>query len=113
MSISESAPIKPTAITVNKTLGLLIINWNDGANCEYPLSNLREACPCAECRGGHANMGRQSDPDHILALTPKRSYAIEKVELVGNYALQPFWDDNHHSGMYTWEYLRRLCPPTK
>jgi DUF971 family protein len=24
--------------------------------------------------------------------------------------LQPSWDDGHHTGIYTWEYLRKLCP---
>ncbi|MFN7210136.1 MAG: gamma-butyrobetaine hydroxylase-like domain-containing protein [Aggregatilineales bacterium] len=102
---------RPLGITLDKPNGVLIIQWADGALCRYPLSHLREACPCAECRGGHHNMGRQGDPDHILALTPARSYKIVRIELVGNYALQPFWDDNHHTGIYTWEYLRRLCPP--
>jgi DUF971 family protein len=30
--------------------------------------------------------------------------------MVGNYALQPSWDDGHSTGIYTWEYLRYLCP---
>jgi DUF971 family protein len=102
---------RPKAITLNKTEHVLLISWDDGAECRYPLNNLREACPCVECRGGHENMGRQSDPDNILVLTPARSYKMEKLEPVGNYALQPFWDDGHHTGMYTFEYLRRLCPP--
>jgi DUF971 family protein len=55
-------------------------------------------------------MGRQGDPSDILALTPRRSYSVESLELVGNYALQPFWDDGHHTGLYTWDYLKRLCP---
>lgn len=64
-----------------------------------------------QCRGGHELMGREHDPDHILALTPARSYLVTGVEMIGNYALQPTWDDGHHTGIYTWEYLRRLCPP--
>lgn len=103
--------LRPTGITLDKHTGVLIISWADGATCRYPLSHLREACPCVECRGGHENMGRASDPDNILVLTPKRSYKVERLELVGNYALQPFWDDGHHTGIFTWEYLRRLCPP--
>jgi DUF971 family protein len=102
---------RPLSITLDKPNAVLIIQWADGAVCRYPLSHLREACPCVECRGGHHNMGRQSDPDHILVLKPARSYGILRIELVGNYALQPFWDDNHHTGIYTWDYLRRLCPP--
>lgn len=102
---------RPTGITLDKTAGVLNITWSDGAACNYPLPQLREACPCVECRGGHSRMGREFDPDNILVLIPKRSYKVEKLELVGNYALQPVWDDGHSSGIYTWDYLRRLCPP--
>lgn len=107
---STKANPTPTGITVDKTQGILVINWSDGATCQYPLPQLREACPCVECRGGHSRMGREFDPDDILRLVPKRSYAIQGMELVGNYALQPIWDDGHSTGLYTWEYLRRLCP---
>ncbi|MBC8100835.1 MAG: DUF971 domain-containing protein, partial [Armatimonadetes bacterium] len=100
----------PTGITLNKTEGVLLINWSDGAACRYPLSQLREACPCVECRGGHENMGRANEPDNLLKLIPRRSYAVKGMEYVGNYALQPIWDDGHATGLYTWDYLRRLCP---
>jgi DUF971 family protein len=103
--------IRPTNIDVDRQVGEVRIAWGDGRTCAYPLNNLREACPCAECRGGHEQMGREFDPEHILALTPARSYHLENVELVGNYALQFFWDDGHHAGIFTWEYLYRLCPP--
>ena len=101
---------KPTAINLYKNEGYLEITWSDGRVCQYPLSQLREACPCVECRGGHQFMGRDHDPDNILSLTPKRSYNITELDLVGNYALQPTWDDGHHTGIYTWDYLWRLCP---
>jgi len=104
---------RPTAITLNKTEGYLEIAWADGAACRYPLSHLREACPCVECRGGHQYMGREFDPTDILKLIPKRSYTITGLERVGNYALQPIWDDGHATGLYTWEYLRRLCATEK
>jgi DUF971 family protein len=101
---------KPTGITLDRNVGELIVTWADGAVCHYPLSQLREACPCVECRGGHENMGPQGDPQNLLELKPARSYHVDRLELVGNYALQPFWDDKHHTGIYTWDYLRRLCP---
>ncbi len=104
--------ILPRSITLNKTEGFLEISWSDDAVCRYPLSELREACPCVECRGGHQYMGRQYDPDDILKLTPKRTYTIQTIEKVGNYAVLPTWDDGHHTGIYTWDYLRRLCPTT-
>lgn len=103
--------VRPVGIDLDRAADELRIQWQDGRTCAYPLSNLREACPCAECRGGHEFMGRAHDPANILALKPTRSYGVEQVELVGNYALQVFWDDGHHAGIYTWDYLYRLCPP--
>ncbi len=102
--------LRPTNITLDRTQGLLFIDWSDGRSCQYPLAHLREACPCAECRGGHHNMGMANAPENLLDLKPARSYVVENVEMVGNYALQFFWDDGHHSGIYTWEYLHHLCP---
>lgn len=101
---------KPQAITLDKTREVLDISWNDGLVSHYPLSHLREACPCVECRGGHSKMGLENAPDDLLKLVPKRSYAVTALSAVGNYALQPSWDDGHHTGIYTWEYLRLLSP---
>jgi DUF971 family protein len=106
-----NAVVRPTSITLNKNEGYLEITWSDEQVCQYPLSHLREACPCVECRGGHQFMGREYDPDNILRLTPKRSYTMTTVEPVGNYALKPEWDDGHNTGIYTWDYLKQLCPP--
>ena len=102
----------PKSVTLDKTKAELAIRWDDGLVSRYPLSQLREACPCVECRGGHANMGMENAPDDLLSLTltPARSYGIDYISAVGNYALQPTWDDGHHTGIYTWEYLRRLSP---
>jgi DUF971 family protein len=105
-----TAGLRPRSITLNKSEGYLDITWGDNVICRYPLSELREACPCVQCRGGHQFMGREHDPDDLLKLEPKRSYTIQSLDLVGNYALQPTWDDGHHTGIYTWDYLRRLCP---
>ncbi len=103
---------RPQAIQLNKAEGWLRISWQDGANCHYPLGPLREACPCVQCRGGHAKMGSAHEPEDLLSLhlTPSRSYEIDELLPVGNYALQPRWSDGHDTGIYTWEFLRRLCP---
>jgi DUF971 family protein len=102
--------ITPTNITLDQNSGTLIIDWSDGKTCQYPVGPLRVACPCVECRGGHENMGRHTDPNNLLDLIPTRSYQVERLEIVGNYALQFFWDDGHHTGIYTWDFLYRLCP---
>ncbi len=104
------AAVVPAEITLRQTANELVIHWSDGQMCRYPVGPLRMACPCAECRGGHANMGRAGDPENLLDLVPRQQYAVERLEIVGNYALQFFWSDGHHAGIYTWEYLHRLCP---
>lgn len=35
---------------------------------------------------------------------------LQNLEAVGAYALTPTWEDGHHFGIYTWSYLRALCP---
>ena len=55
-------------------------------------------------------MGREHDPKSLSNLIPLSRVIAERVELVGNYALQFFWSDGHNTGIYTWDYLYRLCP---
>lgn len=102
--------VTPTNITLEQSAGYLVIEWSNGRTCRYPVGPLRLACPCVECRGGHENMGRHTDPKNLSDLVPTRPHTIERLELVGQYALQFFWDDGHHAGIYTWDYLYRLCP---
>jgi DUF971 family protein len=102
--------ILPTNITLTQLAGQVTIHWSDGRKCNYPVGPLRLACPCVECRGGHDRMGPQHSPTDLRSLIPLQPFQVEKLELVGNYALQFFWDDGHHTGIYTWDYLYRLCP---
>lgn len=108
---SSSAPtnLRPKNIHLDREAHELRVTWNDGHESTFPLDALREACPCAECRGGHEFMGPEHDPD-LIFLTPARSYDVRDVHLVGNYALNIVWNDGHDSGIYTWKYLRRICP---
>ena len=45
-----------------------------------------------------------------IPLAPTGSIELNSMEGVGNYALQLVWKDGHAYGIYTWEYLRQLCP---
>jgi DUF971 family protein len=38
--------------------------------------------------------------------------SLERVSItpVGNYALHFVWSDGHDSGIYSFDYLRKLCP---
>jgi DUF971 family protein len=91
----------PKKIQVSKSKATLNIEWEDGAESEYPLAGLRSACPCAECRGGHENMATRGSPDLLLIpLEDGRSTVLERVDLVGNYAIQLVWGDGHSYGIF-------------
>jgi len=108
--MTESNSPKPTDIALDRERHELRIEWRDAGVSIYPLDSLREACPCAFCRGGHDRMGPEFDPDFI-ELKPVRSYQVEDLRLLGHYALSISWSDGHSGGIYTWEYLYRINPP--
>ncbi|GAB1255908.1 DUF971 domain-containing protein [Aurantivibrio plasticivorans] len=61
---------------------------------------LRVYSPSAEVKG--------HGPGQEVLQYGKMDVAIEKVEPVGNYALQIVFDDGHDSGLYSWNYLADL-----
>jgi DUF971 family protein len=101
----------PTGITANRETKELIIEWKDGHTSRIPFFILRNGCPCAECRGGHDKMG-STPPKELFKMEFEDSARtrLSNIEAVGTYALTPHWEDGHHFGIYTWGYLRALCP---
>lgn len=78
----------------------LRIAWDDGHVSEYPMEHLRGWCPCAVCQGHGGERHFVEGANAELA----------KVTVVGNYALNIGWADGHDTGIYTYRYLRELCP---
>ncbi len=84
---------------------VLRVVWNDGTR-DFPFVFLRGECQCASCVNEWTGE-RMLDP----AMLPG-DIAIERMELVGSYAVRVYWSDGHQSGLYTWERLRELMPPS-
>jgi DUF971 family protein len=103
--------VTPTGVTADRKNSKLTITWSDNHTSEYSFSLIRHACPCVECRGGHEHMSSEPDPD-VFALPDEYGPAtqIRKIEPVGGYAVTIEWEDDHHYGIYNWNYLRALCP---
>jgi DUF971 family protein len=81
----------------------LRIEWKDGSASDYSARQLRLACPCAGCVEEWT--GRQIlDPASVPA-----SIQLLSAELVGRYALSFQWSDGHRTGIFSWDYLRRLA----
>ena len=88
----------------------LAIQWNDGTESYLPLELLRRACPCAACGGEPDVLGNVARPQVSYN---KKSFALAGFQIVGGYALQPRWGDGHKTGIYSFQYLRRLGTVTR
>lgn len=84
----------------------IAIKWDDGGETFITLQNLRRHCPCAACKGEVDVMGNlYKAPEKPL--TPS-AFKLVRMQNIGGYALTPFWADGHSSGIYSFDYLRRL-----
>ena len=87
-----------------KDEGTLIVVWSDRKRSEYGTRDLRLSCPCAlsvnEWTG--KRMLRADDvPEKVRPL---------RIFSVGRYAMGVEWNDGHSTGIYGYDYLRRLDP---
>ena len=81
------------------------IRWNDGSESFFTQEFLRRACPCAACGGEPDVVGQIV---RAQASYTSNSFQLRGWEFVGGYALQPNWADGHRTGIYSYQYLRRL-----
>ncbi len=100
--MSKDPRIKAVAIRSPRGARVTSIDWADGHKSEYPHEHLRGYCPCAGCQG-HSGEIR-------LVETNDAQRELEDIQPVGNYALSLQWFDGHSSGIYSFSYLRALCP---
>ncbi len=86
----------------------LLIVWSDRQRREYPVRQLRDACPCATCREQRSAPAQAPNPLAILSPAETRPLAITEMSPVGNYAYSIRFTDGHDTGIYTLEFLRQL-----
>ena len=87
--------------------GELAIKWEDGGESFVPLDKLRRYCPCADCKGETDIMGNlHKTPEKPLS---PRAFQLLRVANVGAYAIRPVWADGHATGIYSFDYLRRIA----
>jgi DUF971 family protein len=105
----------PKSVKVHLTSGKGVdIEWKDGHLSSYTFPYLRDACPCALCDEERAKTGRepgqavQGKPGELPMFKP----AVKPVsaEGVGKYAIRFNWNDGHQLGIYSWKWLREICP---
>ncbi len=85
----------------------LAIKWADGTETYITLEKLRRYCPCASCQGERDIMGQlHKGPEQPLTVA---SFQLRALGRVGTYALQPVWADGHATGLFSFDYLRRVA----
>lgn len=91
---------KPTEIHLHQTSRVLEIRFEDDSNFKLSCEYLRVHSPSAEVMG--------HGPGQEVLQVGKEDVNIDSIEPVGNYAIKLLFDDNHSSGIYTWDYLYSL-----
>jgi prepilin-type processing-associated H-X9-DG protein len=110
---------KPADVKVRVSTGAGVdILWADGHSSHYDFAYLREQCPCAMCDdarrkkedvAAHAASGPGIGASAVLPMFKPRPTA-RAAKAVGNYALQIDFSDGHTTGIYSYDYLRTICP---
>jgi DUF971 family protein len=116
---AANRPLPRSAVTPAKVRVLLTegkgleIDWSDGHKSAWNFAWLRDACPCATCNEERSLTGRKPGqpkpkPAAVLPMYTAPAKPLS-AQAVGRYALQFNWQDGHTSGIYSWEFLRRVC----
>ena len=119
---------KPAKVKVHVSTGAGIdITWSDGHASHYDFAYLREECPCAMCNderqkkaaGREKDMQLKKENAQLTAAPPlsspllpmfKPKLAAKAAHAVGNYALQIDFNDGHATGIFSFDFLRTICP---
>lgn len=91
---------KPTEINFHKVSRMLELAFADGSRFQLPAEYLRVYSPSAEVQG--------HGPGQEVLQIGKEDVNITHLEPVGHYAISLSFDDNHDTGIYSWDYLYQL-----
>lgn len=127
MPIPIDARRKPAKVKVHVSTGAGVdITWADEHVSHFDFAYLREQCPCAMCNDERQKKQAGLEKDAQLRsenpgvpsipvsspLLPmfKPKLTANAAHAVGNYALQIDFNDGHSTGIYSFDYLRTVCP---
>lgn len=93
--------VEPTQI-IEESDREISVNWSDALESKYNAAQLRKACPCAGCVNewtGEKTLNETSVADDL---------SFSHITVVGRYALNFHFSDGHDTGIYSFQYLRKL-----
>ncbi len=92
--------MKPTEIALHKISRILELSFEEGSSFKLPVEYLRVYSPSAEVQG--------HGPGQEVLQIGKEDVNIDRIEPMGHYAVKLVFDDNHDSGIFSWDYLYEL-----
>ena len=93
--------IEPTQI-IEESDSRISIKWSDDSETTYNAAELRRACPCAGCVDEWTGQKTLNDQKVSEDLT------FGHTSIVGRYALNFHFSDGHETGIFSFNYLRKL-----
>jgi len=85
----------------------IAIKWSDGSEDFYPMEKLRRYSPSAETQGEKDLLGQV-----MIEPANQRDFSGVTVtgwETVGSYAVLFHFSDGHRTGIYGFDYLKRVA----
>ncbi len=109
MEPAGNGATKPSQVKVHVSTGAGVdIEWADGHRSHYDFSYLRDRCPCAVCNEERGRPGRL--PGEGALPLYKAKVTARAASPVGHYAVQFDFSDGHTTGIFSFPYLREICP---
>jgi DUF971 family protein len=90
----------PVTIDVDRDHGVTL-TWADGTTSEFGLEELRQQCPCAECRTAARSRSARLAVALLAATAADRRREARRRVGIGI-----TWNDGHATGIYSWGLLR-------
>lgn len=102
--LSGARKSKPIIVNteLNKQHKMLKVSWNDGRDSLVSFKDLRFYCPCAHCVDEHSGVRKIKKDDITDDVEPTR------INTIGNYALGIHFSDGHNTGIFGFDYLRKI-----
>lgn len=100
---------RPMHLDLDKTKGLTV-HWEDGSTSFYTILYLRRNSPSADSRVLREQIAKNPLTVLPASKTPNATLTAVNAQLVGNYAIRIVFSDGHDTGIYSWDYLKKIDP---
>ena len=95
--------MKPRLESLRRVDDGIVFEWVEGGHYELSFRRLRQECPCAHCV--HEVTGQRIlDRDSV-----SQDICLRDMQPVGSYAYRLLFDDGHDTGIYSLDYLSKVC----